>query len=167
MVSNRRLPLAALPRGVSCAKAVDATTAEISAAPKTKTLFTVPPIEFAFPPPPSGHLPRCAGEDDLMSPLWMRSARLRDDIDERGLAFAHDGERTRDRRTEIVRILDRALAVDAERFSERGEVDVRRVDGGADMGAIDAALIALRDALHMHRLLMVRAVVVHDIEDRD
>jgi thymidine phosphorylase len=35
------------------------------------------------------------------------------------------------------------------RFRQHAEIDVRVVDGRADMGAIDAALIALRDALDL------------------
>src|SRR5690242_266186 len=119
-VSNSFFPFAALPAGAFCASAADKpTTPERTPAPSIQTnLLTVPP-----------------------------STRLRHDVDERGLAALHNFERAGDRRTQIGRVVDRPLRIDAHRFRERREVDVRVVERRADMSALDAALIALRDAL--------------------
>ena len=47
------------------------------------------------------------------------------------------------------------------------EVDIRIVDGRPDGRTRDAALVPIRHPLDVHDLLMVRAVVVHQGEQRD
>ena len=46
-------------------------------------------------------------------------------------------------------------------------VDVRSSDGSSDIAVRDAAAVPVGHDLDLHNLLMVRAVVVHDAQERD
>src|SRR5712671_6191619 len=140
-VSNSFLPFVTLPRGVSAwakAAVADNTLATVNAVIGAKDLSTNSPL-----------------------------ARLRHDVDQRGLALLDDRNRPLNGRADIGGIADRSLRIHAHGFCEHGEIDVRIVDGRADMRPIDTALIALRHALDMHIFLMPGAVVVDDIENGD
>ena len=48
-----------------------------------------------------------------------------------------------------------------------GIIDIRLGHGGADAGAIDAAIVPVGHDLHLHHFLMIGAVVVHHGEQRN
>src|ERR1035437_9967340 len=95
------------------------------------------------------------------------SARLRDDIHQGGLAGLHYLDRLFQRRPEVVRIVDGTRRPYAHRFGERRIVDVRIEDRGAHRPVVQDPIPAVGYALHVHHLLVVAAVVVHHVEDRD
>src|SRR5262249_23448296 len=99
------------------------------------------------------------------------SARLRPDVDQRGLAGFHGRHRLLDRGPELLGILDRPLRPPAHGFRELVILDVGIHDAGANRAEvvrrIGIAVAEARDPLHMHQFLMIAAVVVHDREQRD
>src|SRR5438874_3409947 len=103
--------------------------------------------------------------------MCFTSTRLSDGIDERRLALLDHLDGFLERRPEILRIGDRALGPPTLRPRETGIVDVRRVDAGADRARALAearnAVAPVGQALHVHDLLVIAAVVVHHGEQRD
>src|SRR3989441_1958517 len=95
------------------------------------------------------------------------SARLSHHVDHCGLATHDDSKRAAQCWTEIFRIGDGPFAVDAQPARDRRVIDVGIFDGGTDAGVGDAALMAVGHALDMHDLLMVRAIVVHNTQQRN
>src|ERR1035437_10112827 len=97
--------------------------------------------------------------------------RLRPDIDQRRLAGLHDGDRFLDRGPELGRVLDRTLRPPAHGFRQLVILDVRVLDAGAGRAHIIAqardAVVEVGQALDVHDLLMVAAVVVHHGEKRN
>src|SRR5207244_3813197 len=86
-----------------------------------------------------------------------RLTGLSDNVDHCGLATHDDSKRAAQCGAEILRISDRAFAVDAQAARNRRVIDVGIFDGGADAGVGDPALMAVGHALDMHDFLMVRA----------
>src|SRR6185295_922898 len=111
MVSNSFLPFTALPRGVSCANAAVANTQ--SAATTTKPLPLKGGGSERFAEARAGR-----GSTSVCQFMRNSSPRLRDDVDDGGLAFAHDGQRARDRGTQIGRVRNRAFAKHAHRLRQ-------------------------------------------------
>jgi virginiamycin B lyase len=62
---------------------------------------------------------------------------------------------------------DRPFAPHAVGLRELRVIDERIVDRGADVRARHVAVVHARHALDMHRLVQIRAVVEHHVEDRD
>src|SRR3954462_6525133 len=90
-------------------------------------------------------------------------ARLRPDVNERGLAGFHRRHRLLDRRPELGRILDRSFRPPAHRLRELMILDVRIHDAGADRAHVAAeagdTVAEARHPLHVHQLLVIAAVV--------
>src|SRR5207249_1486064 len=86
-----------------------------------------------------------------------RLTGLSDNVDHCGLATHDDSKRAAQCGAEILRISDRAFAVDAQAACNRRVIDVGIFDGGADAGVGNPALMAVGHALDMHDFLMVRA----------
>src|SRR6266568_2099329 len=89
------------------------------------------------------------------------------DIDQRRVAALHDGDRSLERRSELLRIRDRPLPMNSKALCHRGIIHVRIFDRGADTGVFDAASEAGGHRGEVHVLLMVGPIVVHDIEERN
>src|ERR1700719_913524 len=94
-------------------------------------------------------------------------ARLGDGIQQSGLATLHDGNRLLQRRTEIFGITNRSLGVPSHALRKFCEIDIWIDEGSADAGILDAALMPVGHSLDMHRLLMIAAVIVHNVEQRN
>src|SRR5579863_7128795 len=92
---------------------------------------------------------------------------LRHDVYHGGLAAVDYLERSLQRGTQIFGIRDRPFAIHAHALRQLGIFDIRRGDGGADSGAIDAAIVAIGHDLHLHYFLMIAAIVVHHAEQRN
>src|SRR5712692_3981703 len=95
------------------------------------------------------------------------STRLRDDIHQRRLAALNYLDGAPDGGAEVLGIFDRTLAVHAHAPRQLRVMDVGVLERRADVGAGDAAIVAVAHALQVHDLLVVRAVVVHDTQHRD
>src|SRR6478736_3030977 len=88
------------------------------------------------------------------------SARLTHDIDERRLAACDDRYRFAQHGRELRRILDRPRGPHTHALRERRVVDERVLERRADLRTpVDAAAAARGHALHVHELLVIRAVV--------
>src|SRR5262249_61570052 len=92
-------------------------------------------------------------------------ARLGPDIDQRGLAGFHHGNRFLDHGPELRRILDRPFRPPAHRLRKLVVLDVRVLDAGADwphvVTKISHAVAAVGQGLHVHDLLVGAAGVEH------
>src|SRR5215472_5896262 len=92
-------------------------------------------------------------------------ARLRPDIEQRGLTGFHHGDRFSERRPELRRILDRPLRPPAHRLRKLVVLNVRVLDAGADwpqvVTEIGHAIAEVGQALEVHDLLVIAAVVEH------
>src|SRR5207244_1712846 len=92
-------------------------------------------------------------------------ARLRPHIDQRGLAGFHHRDGFLDRRSELRRILDRPLRPPAHRLRELVIFDVGIFDAGPDWPHVSTmvsdAIAEVGQALDVHDLLMIAAVVEH------
>src|SRR5262245_16389606 len=97
--------------------------------------------------------------------------RLRPDIDERWLTDLHRGDRLLDGGPELGGILDRPLRPPAHRFRKLVILDVGVLDAGADRTHVAAqaghAVAEVGQALDVHDLLVIAAVVVHHRKQRD
>src|SRR5260221_9069414 len=94
-------------------------------------------------------------------------ARLRVNVHQRWLSAFDDIERAANCGTKFLGIGNRTLRVHAQSLRKFCVVDTRVVDGGADSRAIHAAAVAIGHDLHLHHLLMIGAIVVHDGQQRN
>src|SRR5438045_754125 len=94
-------------------------------------------------------------------------ASLRDHVYQRRLAALDHGKGSLESRCQILRVRNRALGIHTESVREPGEVDIRVRDGIADMSAIDTSIALVGHHLHEHDFLVVRAVVMDDVQQRD
>ncbi len=92
---------------------------------------------------------------------------LRDGVDQRAAALLHLGDRAKQRRLDVLRIVDRAFAVAAHRAGEPREVRLRAHQVHADMrlGLVGAAQLRHPDLVRP--VVVVGAVVVHHDQHRD
>jgi len=95
------------------------------------------------------------------------SAGLGDDVDQGRFAFHRDFDCPADGWTEILGISNGALSVNAHPLGDLGVIDVGIVKGRADSAVINPALVPVGHTLEVHELLMIRAIVVHDAQERD
>src|SRR5262249_26274471 len=97
--------------------------------------------------------------------------RLRPDVDQRRLAGLHHGDRLLDRGPELGGILYWSLRPPAHRLRELVILDVGILDAGADRAHVAAqvrnTVAEVGQALDVHHLLVIAAVVVHDREQWD
>ena len=100
--------------------------------------------------------------------LCLASARisspLRNDVDQCGLTAAHDVETTSNGRAQITGSGD-PLRIDAETLRNPAVVDGWQF--ASDGAACKAAIAVVALMLHLHPLLVIPAVVVNEIEQRD
>src|SRR5207302_2468513 len=75
--------------------------------------------------------------------------------------------RTPNCRPEILGIRDRPFSVHAHTLGELGIVDAWVINRGADLSSVNPAAVTIRHDLHLHDLLMVRTVVMHDVQHGD
>jgi hypothetical protein len=85
--------------------------------------------------------------------------RLCDGLDQRRLAPLDDFLRAQNRWTQVLRVSNRPLGIDAHAFGDHGEVYVWIGDRGPDRSAIDAAAVAVSHALHVHDFLVIGPIV--------
>src|SRR6202035_5415855 len=95
------------------------------------------------------------------------SARIGYDVDHGRAAGLHGGDGASQRRRQIFWIGDRPLAVRTHAAGDGGVIDIRVLDRGADVHLVDAAAMSRRHGDEIHVFLMVGAVVVDDVEDRN
>ena len=72
-----------------------------------------------------------------------------------------------DRRADVVRIVDRPLGIDAKTFRNGGVVHEGILQGVSNVGVGDTAAVPGGHRLQVHVFLVVGAVAVHDIEQRN
>src|SRR5215831_3932388 len=125
--------------------------------------------EAANAPPQPNTRPAASAASPLTRTKRMdRSSlpRLGPDIDQRGLAGLHGGDRLLDGGPELGGILDRPFGPPAHRFRK-----LVILDAGADRTHVAAqaghAVAEVGQALDVHDLLVIAAVVVHHREQRD
>src|SRR5439155_26378524 len=70
-------------------------------------------------------------------------------------------------RSRLPRVTDSPLRPPAHTLREPGIVHIGIVLRGSNMDAVPAAIPAVGDALYTHDLLVIRAIVMHDHQDRD
>src|SRR5580692_10879666 len=90
------------------------------------------------------------------------STRLRDDVDQHGLAGLDGGDALAESVGEVVGVLDRPDAHRAIAERDLGVIDVRIVDRDADRRIAYTAIVPIRHALDVHELLMIGAVILDD-----
>src|SRR5712691_1773805 len=88
---------------------------------------------------------------------------LRDDIDESWLPVQDHVDSAPDSRPEVFGICDGTLGMNAHALRQSREVDIGVIEGGADVWVGNAAIVAVGHALQVHQLLMIGAVVMHDV----
>src|SRR5439155_25236692 len=92
---------------------------------------------------------------------------LRHNIDQRHLASRDGLGSAPQRGSQIFRIRDGSLPIDAHSACDHGVIDVGIFNRRADSRVGYAALMAIGHALDVHDLLMIRTIVVHDAEQRN
>src|SRR5271166_459795 len=95
------------------------------------------------------------------------SAWLRVNVNQRGLSAFDNLERPVKRRRKILGVRDGALRVQAQALCELRIINAGVINRGANLGAIDSAAVAIGHDLHLHDLLMIGAIVVHDRQERN
>src|SRR5450755_2089202 len=129
-------------------------------------------------PPPAGRLTRktsllfllCTSfSQKTASPNFHEAllARLCDHVDQRRFSVLDDLDGPLNRRPQILRVRNRPLGMHAHTLRQLGEVDFRVDQGGTDIGTVDATIVTIGHTLHVHQLLMISAIVVHDTEQRN
>src|ERR1700730_9280878 len=94
-------------------------------------------------------------------------AGLGEDVDDGGFAAVDDVQGALDGGPQILGIGNGPFAIHAHALRQLGVLDIRRGDGGADIGAIDAAVMPVGHDLHLHHFLMIAAIIVHHAEQRN
>src|SRR6202522_4694805 len=93
------------------------------------------------------------------------SPGLRNHIDDRRFPAFDRSNRSPNRGSQVVGIADRTFCVQSHALSHFCEIDRRIVDHRPYFCAVDPALASIRHPLNMHELLVVGAVVMHDVEN--
>ena len=106
-------------------------------------------------------------DPEAIDPSWNSLAWLGYHVDERRVPTFDHCNGTLNRWSEIFRISNRSLGVHTHALRQFCEIDVRIGDRGTDIRASHAAIVPVGHTLEMHHFLMVRPVIVHDIENRD
>src|SRR3954452_17362202 len=95
---------------------------------------------------------------------WL--SRLHDHVDQRHVAPLNLRDRAVDRRSQLVRVLDRALGVAAEAAGQGGEVGRRVAHAHPDPGVLFGTVADLGDQLLVLLVVVVRVVVAYEAEQR-
>src|SRR5215831_4606424 len=91
-------------------------------------------------------------------------ARLRQHINQCGLALLDNVDSTPNCRPKILGIRDRPFGVHAHTLGDLGIVDAWVINRRADLGSVNSTAVPIGHNLHLHDLLMVCTVVVHDAQ---
>src|SRR5580692_5672532 len=97
----------------------------------------------------------------IVVPFFMFLCRLRDGIEQCRLALLDHGERTLDGRAHLTGIFDWPFGVPSHGLRELGEINRRVVDLRRDRRRADVAVFPAGASLDLHKLGVVRTVVVH------
>ena len=93
--------------------------------------------------------------------------RLRDHVDDRGLSVAHNLDGFVQRRAELIRLGDRAEAVQAQRASDRRQVRRWIFDANATSLILHGSLPPASHSFLMILIVVIRAIVENNDEQRN
>src|ERR1700730_10294421 len=95
------------------------------------------------------------------------STRLRRYINKCRLPTLHHIDRATDRWSEVFWIRNRSLGIYTHALCHFCVVDVGMSQRSANIGALNSSTVSVRHDLHLHDLLMISTVVMHDVQDRN